>query len=233
MASVLAFGLWCHPAQAQLATIDIANLEQQARDFLQFLKAYALQGQQYIAEANTLRTEILQLESFVQNPAANIGNLLNVAGLNSALPISPQSVQSLVSGRSQGGALGFLSLLQNISFTSNNVYTCRDASWSCQNSLERAQGISATQGIAMNNMQVIQSHQIVLQGLRNEFATATEPAKRENLMLAIQSESTFIQMESSRIQAAGVLSTAQRDSWEQQNREKNAQQLQTFIDNIR
>jgi Type IV secretion system proteins len=230
-ASLLAGCLMAQPSRAQIAVQDQANLVQQAKDYLQILKSYALQAQQYAAQAQQLETEITQLESFIQNP--NLGaamGLMQTAGLTSAIPINPYAVQSIVSG-SGGvqGTFGALSGLMNGSFATNNVYTCNDGSWACAQARAVAAGNAGQQGLAMNSIATMAQHLPVLQGLRDDLATAQDPAQREHIMAELQAETAWGIQENSRLMATNILLTSQQNVRDEQAKEKLNQDLDATI----
>jgi hypothetical protein len=204
---------------------------QQAKDYLTMLKQYALQAQQYAAQAQQLQTEITQLESFVQNP--NLGaamGLMQLAGLGSAIPVNPYAVQSIVNG-SGGvqGTFGSLSTLMTGSFGTNSVYTCNDGSWACQQAKAAAAGNAGQQGLAMNSIQTLAAHLPVIQALRANLETATDPAKRENAMAALQAETAWGIQENDRLVATNILLTSQQSVRDEQAKEKLSKDLDATI----
>lgn len=230
-ASLLAGCLMAQPSRAQIAVQDQANLVQQAKDYLQILKSYALQAQQYAAQAAQLQAEITQLESFIQNP--NLGaamGLMQAAGLTSAIPINPYAVQSIVNG-SGGvqGTFGALSGLMTGSLGTNNVYTCNDPSWACTQARAAAAGNAGQQGLAMNSIATLAAHLPVIQGLRDDLATAQDPAKREHITAELQAETAWGIQENDRLMATNIMLTSEQNVRDQQAREKLTKDLDTSI----
>lgn len=230
-ALLLACCLLARPAAAQIPVTDVANLVQQAKDYVQMLKGYALQVQQYTAQAQQLATEIEQLDAFVQNP--NLGaamGLMQTAGLGSAIPINPYTVQSIING-SGGiqGTLGGLSTLMTGSFGTNSVYMCNDGSWACQQAKAAAAGNAGQQGLAMNAIQTLASHLPIIQALRDNLAAATTPAQRDNATAALQAETAWGIQENDRLLATNILLTSQQSVRDEQAKEKLSKDLDATI----
>lgn len=219
------------PAWGQIATIDNSNLIQNIKTYVQDLKSYATQLSQLQQEVQTAETTYQMLNSFVQNP--NLGTamgLMNAAGLGSALPINPYSVQSLVNGAGGlNGTLGSLSGLLNSSFNTNTVFTCTNQSWACQQQQQNAIGLAGAQGIGMQEIQTLTTHLGILQALRLQLETAQTPAQRENAMAALQTENAWAVEEGNRLMAANVLIESERDVRAQQDNEKLQKDLQATI----
>jgi hypothetical protein len=230
-ASLLAGCLMAQPSRAQIPVTDAANLLQNAKDYLVLVKQYALQAQQYAAQAQQLQAEITQLESFIQNP--NLGaamGLMQMAGLTSAIPINPYAVQGIVNG-SGGvqGTFGALSGLMNGAFAANNIYTCNDGSWACTQARAAAAGNAGQQGLAMNSIVTLAAHLPVIQALRDNLATANDPAQREHVMAELQAETAWGIQENSRLMATNILLVSQQNVRDEQAKEKLTQDLDATI----
>jgi Type IV secretion system proteins len=235
-ATLLAGCLSGAPAQAQLGipVFDSSNLLQQLKELFQESQAYVRQGEQLAREAQTAATTLSTLNALVQNP--NLGaamGLMQMAGLGSALPVNPFTVQSLVSGTGGlQGKLGSLSALMNSSFTSNSIYTCTDASWACQQQKQNANGLAGQQGIGMNAIQTQAAHIPVLQALRDRLSTSTTPAERENAMAALQAETAWGVQENNRLTAVNIMMASQKDIREQQSNEQLSKSFDKFIASV-
>jgi hypothetical protein len=198
------------------------------------LKQYAAQLQQLQQEVQTAETTFQMLNSFVQNP--NLGTavgLMNLAGLGSALPVNPYSLQSLINGT--GGLnnmLGSLSGLTNSTFNTNLVYSCTDSSWACQQQKQNATGLAGSQGVGMQEIQTLAAHIPILQAIRDQLASATTPAQRDNAMAALQTENAWATEEGNRLMAVNVLIESQRDIRNEQDNEKLQKDLQITINSI-
>lgn len=234
IAASLATVLCAPVAHAQVPVTDSGSLIQQLKAYVQDLKGYATQLQQLQQEVQTAETTFQMLNSFVQNPSLGTAmGLMQFAGLGSAIPINPYSVQSLINGQGGlNGTLGSLSGLVNGSFNTNAVYTCTNTSWACQQQQQNANGLAGQQGIGMNAIQTLAAHLPVLQSIREQLATATTPAQRDNAMAALQTENAWATQEGNRLMAANILIESERDIRNERNNEKLQQDLQATISSI-
>lgn len=215
-------GLWAGAACAQVQVQDSASLFQQVKAYAQELRQYATALQSLQQQVQTAEQTLQIVQSTIQNPSLGaVMGLANRAGLGSALPINPYSVQGLVSG--SGGLssrLGSISTLSNSSFGANTIYQCQDQSFACLQQRQTAVALAGQQGIGMASIQSLADHQLVLQGVRDRLATSNTPAERENALGLIQTESLWTQQESARLTAVSVLMQSQRDIRVQQADEK-------------
>lgn len=231
------FGL-VGPAYGQISVDSLTADFNAVKDLAGQVKSYALQANQYLTEAQTLAQEVQQYAAFVQNPSLGAAaGILNTTGLGNDLPINPTSLMSLTSGYSMslanlGAKLAVLTSLSNASYNQNHVYTCTDPSWACQQQQQRAYAIAGTSGIAQSAYQDLRNHMPVVQALRDQAATATTPAQRENIALALQSETTWNNNLSAQIQAAEMQAKSDQESLAQQDSEQTSQSVQATIDGI-
>lgn len=222
-------------AHAQIAVDSLTADFNAVKDLAGQAKALALQAQQYVTEAQQLAQLVQQYNAFVQNP--NLGaalGLLNSTGLGNDLPINPASLMSVTSGFSLSlnnlaGKLAVLSSLSNASYNQNHVYTCTGQSWACQQEQQRGFGIAGSSGIAQSAYQDLRNHMPVIQALRDQAATATTPAQRENLALALQSETVWNNNLSAQITAAEMQANSDQASLAQQDNEKTSQAIEATI----
>jgi hypothetical protein len=222
-------------AHAQIAVDSLTADFNAVKDLAGQAKAFALQAQQYVTEAQQLAQLVNTFNAFVQNP--NLGTalgLMNTTGLENDLPINPAGLMGLTSGYSMslanlGAKLSALSSLSNASYTQNHVYTCTDQSWACTQEQQRGYGLAGSSGIAQSAYQDLRNHMPVIQALRDQAATATTPAQRENVALALQSETAWNNNLAAQIQAAQMQAKSDEGSLAQQDTEKMSQALdQTY-----
>lgn len=218
-------------AHAALPTFDAAALAQALKSYAQEAASYARQGAQLLEAEKTVQWQIQQFQAFVMSP--NLGaalGLMNQAGLGSSLPLNPTAIQGLLSG--YGGIsskLGALSSLSNSSFNANTVYTCQDQSWQCQQQRANANGIAGAQGVGMTALQDIAAHIPIMQALRQNLASATTPAQRENAMAALQTEQLWAEQESNQLQSASLIYAAQRDARQERDDEALSQSFESDL----
>jgi hypothetical protein len=223
------------PAQAQIAVDSLTADFNAVKDLAGQAKSYALQAQQYVTEAQQLAQLVNTFNAFVANPSLGAAlGLMNQTGLGNDLPINPAGLMSLTSGYSMslanlGAKLSALSSLSNASYTQNHVYTCTDQSWACTQEQQRGYGLAGSSGIAQSAYQDLRNHMPVIQALRDQAATATTPAQRENVALALQSETAWNNNLAAQIQAAQMQAKSDEGSLAQQDTEKMSQALdQTY-----
>ena len=115
--------------------------------------------------------------------------LMNELGISDPLPINPGAITGLINGSGGiNGFLGNLSNLANSSWATNHVYSPTDGSWNSQQLIANGNGIAGAQGIPQQVYEQMAQHFSVIGALRQNLATATTPAQRENAMAALQSE---------------------------------------------
>jgi hypothetical protein len=225
-------------AHAQVMVDSVAADFNAVKDLLGQAKSYALQANQYVTEAQQLAQMVEQYNAFVQNPSLGAAlGLMGQTGLGNDLPINPASLMGLTSGYSMSlsnlsGKLAVLGSLSNASYNQNHIYTCTDQSWTCQQQQQRGYGLAGSSGIAQSAYQDLRNHMPVVQALRDQAATATTPAQRENVALALQSETAWNNNLAAQISAAEMQAKSDEASLAQQDNEKISQSLQQTIDGI-
>lgn len=225
-------------AQAQIPVTDIGLITQQVKEYVQDAKAYALQAQQYVTQGQQLLQLVQTFNAFVQNP--NLGaavGLMGQTGLGNDLPINPVSLMSLTSGYDMSltnlaGKLAMLSSLSGAAYNQNHVYTCTDQSWACQQQQQRAYGLAGTSGIAQSAYQDLRNHMPVIQALRDQAAAATTPAQRENVTLALQSETAWNNNLAAQVGAADMQARSDEANLAQKDNEKTSEAVETTIAGI-
>ena len=225
-------------AQAQLAVIDNANLIAQAKSLLQELKSYATQLQQLQQEIQQVTWLATTAQSMIQNP--NLGSvmaLMGQLGLTNDLPLNPNAVMGLISGyggiRSGNlatltGALSSLNGLVNSSWTTDHVYTCTTDTFACQQQQQLASSTAGLKGTMGTLYQDLANHIEVLQGLRADAGTATDPAQRENVLEQVALENAWAQNTGNQLQASVGMFMAQR----QANADRENEHLTQDIDAV-
>lgn len=226
------------PARGQISVDSLTADFNAVKDLAGQAKAYALQANQYITEAQQLAQMVQQYAAFVQQPTlgAAVG-LMGQAGLDNDLPINPASLMSLTSGYSMSLAglsnkLATLGTLSNASYDQNHIYACTDSSFACTQQKQRGYGIAGSAGIAQSAYQDLRNHMPVVQALRDRAATAVTPAERENVALALQSETTWNDNLSAQIQAAEMQAKADEASLAQQGNEQISKSIEQTISEI-
>ncbi len=222
------------PARAQVHVIDDASLTQEIKSYLQILRSYATQLQQYQQELQTAISTGRMVAGMIQNPSLGAAmTLMNMAGLDSAIPVNPYAVQGIIAGRANiAGLPGQLSNLINGSFASNTVYTCTDNSWACQQTQANSRGLNGTQGLAMSALQAVANHVPIMQALRDQLAAADDPAKRENAMAALQTEQAWTQQQQLQLTSITMLMASEQNLRDQRATEKLQQDLTNTINRI-
>jgi hypothetical protein len=239
---VVSFGgapfLACPAGRAQIAVDSLTADFNAVKDLAGPAKAYALQAQQYVNEAQQLAQLVNTYDAFVANPSLGAATgLMTQTGLGNDLPINPASLMSLTSGYSMslanlGAKLSVLSSLSNASYNQNHIFTCTNQSWSCQQQQQRGYGLAGTSGIAQSAYQDLQNHLPIIQALRDQANAATTPAEREKVTLALQSETTWNNNLAAQIQAAEMQAKTDEAGLTQQDNEKISQAMQATIDAI-
>jgi hypothetical protein len=236
-------------ARAQVETNSISEDLALAKSYLQELKAYILDQTSVLHEAATdLQTAEIYAQdlqtyiAFVQNPTlANAMGILNNLGLASALPIDPTQVMGLANGfasmNGNGGLQGALSTLRTVNgfaqgaFGQNHVYTCSATDGACVDMNARGNGIAGSMGIAQAGYGDIQAHLAVIQGLRDDLAGETDPAKRETILAQLSAEQLFVGNTQARLIAAGQQATLQQQSFQQRALERQRASADTLFSN--
>ena len=85
----------CGTAHAQVAVDSVTADFNALKDLLGQAKALALQGQQYVTEAQQLTQLVNTFNAFVENPSLGVAmGLMTQTGLGNDLPINPASLMS-------------------------------------------------------------------------------------------------------------------------------------------
>lgn len=225
-------------AFGQVPVTDAAANFSLVKELVQSAKAYAVQGQQLLTEAQSAAQLAQTYYSFVQNPSLGAAmGIMGSTGLSNDLPINPYSLMGLTSGYSMSltglaGKLSSLNSLANSSYGQSHVYDCTDNSWSCTQQKQRGYGLAGASGIAQAAYQNLRDHMPVVQALRDRAATATTPAERENVAVALQSEQAWHSNMMAQLDAAQMQAKVDEGSLVQKANEKMSQDLDATISNI-
>jgi len=229
------------PARAQIHVLDDSALVQQIKTYTTEYASYLKQLQQYEQELQTALSTGQLVASTIQNPSLGaVLGLMNMTGLSNDLPVNPNGLMGL-SGITSGSSMSFSGLTGKLSmlgsmasttFNTNHVYTCQDQTFACQQQNQRAYGLAGVSGIAQSAYQDLRNHMAILDGLRERAATATTPAERENVQIALQTEQAWHDNLAGQIQAAQMQATVQGQIDEQRAKEATSQAYQQAIDSI-
>ncbi len=238
---VVSFGsvpfLACPAAHAQIAVDSLTADLNAVKDLAGQAKSYALQAQQYVTEAQQLAQLVQQYNAFVQNPSLGAAlGLMGQTGLGNDLPVNPAGLMGLTSGYSMslsnlGAKLSALSSLSTASYNQNHIFTCTNQSWTCQQQQQRGYGLAGSSGIAQSAYQDLRDHMPVIQALRDQAATAT-PAQRENVALALQSETAWNNNLAAQINAAEMQANSDDAALAQRDNEKTSQYVEATMSAI-
>ncbi len=218
------------PAHSQLATFDAANAVGQGRALLTELKGLALQGQQYLTEAQQLVQVTNMLTAIAHNP--NLGNIMQLAqmtGLNTDLPIDPYATMALISGvggiNSVNGIVGRLSLLGSVvhgSYDRDMLYSCQTDNYSCLTAQQRAASNAGYKGAVGTIFQDVSSHLNVLTAIREKLALSPNEKDTADLHAQLGVEQAWVANQQTQLAAVVALADAQqRVSAEQADQKVN------------
>jgi type IV secretion system protein VirB5 len=235
LCSAAMVGLLVASAHAQVPVTDTASLVQEVKSYVQDIKGYALQGQQYLTQAQQLSQQVQTYYAFVQNPSLGAAmGVMGQTGLGNSLPINPSGLIGLTSGYSMSlsglsGKLAQLSSLSNASYDQNHIYTCTDQSWSCTQQKQRGYGLAGTSGLAQSAYQNLRDHMPVVQALRDRAETATTPAEREQVSMALQSEQSWHDNLMGQVEAAKMQADTDTQNLVQQDHERLTRDIDATI----
>ncbi len=236
IAAVLASTMLVAPASGQLATISPSELIQLGKAEIQSLKAYALQANQYISEAQSAASLATQVASTVAHPnLGSVAGLMSQVGIENPTGVDPYMMQSLLSGYSGAGIQGLLgkaSLLGamvNTSHENDAVYNCADRSFACVQSQQQGWGNAGLKGVSGRIYQELAAHIPILQGLRARALASTTPAERENVLLQLETERNWAQNAGLTLQSAVATAEAQDRVAHQQRGQKLMQDADALI----
>ena len=239
LSGVAVLGVSIGNACADMPVIDASSITQQVKSYLQDLKNYAVYLQQLQQAVQQVQWATTTAQALIQNP--NLGaamGLMNALGVSDPLPVNPSAITGLINGAGGigaggvngvlggiNGALGNLSNLANSSWSANHVYSPTDGSWNSQQLIANGNGIAGAEGIAQQVYSEMAQHFSVINALRENLATATTPAQRENAMAALQGEQVWAQNASGQLQAAQIMLAAQDDSRARRDNEQLDQSI--------
>jgi type IV secretion system protein VirB5 len=225
-------------ARADVPVIDFAANLNILRQYAQDIKSYTLQSQQYLTQAQQLAQQVQQYNALVQNPSLGAATgLMSQTGLSNSLPINPSGLVGLTSGYSMSlsglaGRLSALNSLANTAYSQNHVYACTDNSWSCQQQQQRAYGLAGVSGIAQAAYQDLRNHMPVVQALRDQAASATTPAQRENVLVQMQAETAWHDNLVAQLNAAQMQAAVDNQYAIQRDDERMSRDIEATIQSI-
>jgi hypothetical protein len=189
-------------------------------ELAQAIKSVVVETKQYATELEELARVESMLQSMVQHPSLGQAQaMMGMLGVGNPLGGigSVYSLMAMTSGFNNGlgsiaGKLGQLGSIMSSIGSTNSVYRCTDDTDACRIQTQRANANAGYQGILGKLYTDLSSHYEVLRGLRDRQSTATDPAERENLMIALNSEQAWATSALGQMQAASALYQAQRDA---------------------
>jgi len=217
---LLAFLCVTRPAPAVIPVLSEVEAAIASNQLVQAVKGYVLETKQYITELEELARVEAMLQGMIQHPSLGAAQaMMGMLGVGNPLGSlsSVYSVMSLTSGyyggvNSIAGKLGQLGGIMSGIGNANSVYRCTDDTDACRIQNQRANANAGYQGILGKLYTDLSNHYDVLRGLRDRQSTATDPAERENLMIALNSEQAWATSALGQMQAASALYQAQRDA---------------------
>ncbi len=162
--------------------------------------------------------------------------LMNMVGIENPLPINPYAVQSLVSGyggmNSVSGLTGKLNSLNGLvtdSYSADRVYACDDGSYACARQQQVATSNAGIKGLTSQIYQQLTEHIPVLQSLRTQLGTASDPAQREHIMAQLAIENTWTANAQGQLQTVTALASAQENVLRAQDSERVNQSIDRLL----
>ena len=236
--SALCFGFMTVHARAQIPVTDAALNLQSLKSYFQQAIQIKHEIQTDLNTANMYAQEIQTYLSFVNNPSLSAAmGLINRTGLGSDLPVDPREVASLASGYASmtSGGRGITSLAGGLarlrmiagyagsSYSANHVYNCDGADPVCADMNARANGIAGSMGLTQAAYANVAAHVEVIQGLRDDLAGTTDPAKRETILAQLAAEQGWLNSMQTSLAAASQQAALQQQAMSQRNAERQRQ----------
>lgn len=228
---------YASPASAQLPVTDGGNLIAQAKSLLQEVRSYGVMLQQLQQEVQAVMWVGQTAQSLIQNP--NLGtamSLMNMVGIENPLPINPYAVQNLVSGYGGMGSVGAwtgkmnsLNGLITESYSNDRIYGCNDNSYSCSRQQQLAASNAGIKGLTGRIYQQLTEHIPVLQSLRAQLDTASDPAQREHIMAQVAIENAWAQNAQGQLQTVVALANVQENVQRAQDGERLNQSIDRML----
>jgi hypothetical protein len=223
---------------ADVPVVDAQALIAHAKELVQDIKGYVLQIQQYTTELQQLASLEVQIQSTIQHPSLGAAaGLMGRFGIQDPLDGLPSiySVMALTSGLGSGQGLqsiasriaGLNAIFSSMG-TVNKIYDCTDQSFACQQQQQAARANAGYQGIIGQIYTQLQNHLNITNALRDNLATSTDPAQRENAIAQLTAEQNWATTAIGQLQSATALYQAQR----QANADRDDERLNQDIDAI-
>jgi len=240
LVAIIAISTGAQHAHSQMVVTDPGNLVAQAKNLLQELKSYGAELQQLQQTIQEVQWAATTAQSLIQNPnLGQVAGLLGQLGLANDLPINPSAVMGLVQG--YGGINGLSSItsamnslngLVNSSWNVDHLYTCTNGSFNCQQQQEMAAGTAGLKGSMGTLYQDLANHIQILQGLRDDAGSASDPAQREHILVEAALENSWAQNTGAQLQAQTSMFLAQKQANEDRENEHLTNQIDTWIQTV-
>lgn len=221
---LLAFLCIARSAPAVIPVLSEVEAAIASNQLVQAVKGYVLETKQYITELEELARVEAMLQGMIQHPSLGAAQAaMGALGISNPLGGIPSAytMLSMVGGLHSGigsisGRLGQLGGLLNGIGGINGGPPCQDDTYGCQILQRRYNAATGYQSVLGKLYGDLSDHFEVLRGLRDRQSTATDPAERENLILAVQSEQAWSTAALGQMEAASAMYRAQRDQNEVQ-----------------
>ncbi len=224
------------PAHAQLAVADLLSEIGITKGTVETIK-------NGITELQSLQTLGQQLQwlttlttSLVHDP--NLGTIMSVAnllGLDSDIPINLYAVQSMVNGYGGAGGinalvgkLGLLGSVVNTTYGRDNLYTCTNNSFACQQTNNNMTGLAGSKGMVGVMVTNLQSHLTVLKELQARAGASDNLKDTEDANAQIAAQAAYFTGQSAQIQGIAALNQMQQQVSSEQAKQAWMKSLDTF-----
>ena len=229
------FMVLASPAKADVPVVDFAGIADRLKGYLQDLKSYAADLQMIQNQMQQIQWMATTAQSIIHDPVNGTLQLANMMGVTSNLPVNPYTVQGLVSGYGHMDSLGgFMSKFSQLgslvrgSYNRDNLYTCTDNSFECQQQQNAMTGYSGVKGMGSQLFQDLNNHLPILAGLRERLSTASNLKDVADIQAQIDAEQTWTQNTMAQATTVAMMAEAQ----ERVNRMQTNQKLNSDIDAV-
>lgn len=243
--AAIILGCVANPANAVIPVFDeVGNAYNQLKlavmqnELVQTIKSYVVEVKSLAADLQQVASLEAQLQSMVQNPSLGAAQaLMGQFGIVDPLGGIPTAyaVMAMTSGMGGAGLSGMINRISALGSTIgnmatvNNVYTCKDQDFACQEQQRIARANAGYQGVIGKVYNDLASHYKVISALRERQGSTTDPAERENLMVALGAEQAWATSAIGQLQAANALYTAQRNVSTSRSEERLEQDIDAML----
>jgi len=235
IAPLLALTLFAAPARADVPVVDFAGIADRLKSYLQELKDYASYLKMIQNQVQQIQWAADTAQSIIHDPVNGTLSAANMLGVMPDLPINPYTVQGLVSGYGHmDGLNGFMSKFSSLgslvrgSYSRDNLYTCTNSSFECQQQQNSMTGYSGVKGIGSQLFQDLNNHLPVLSALRERLSTASNLKDVADIQAQISAEQTWTQNTMAQAMTVSMMADAQ----DRVNRLQANQKLDSDIDAV-